>query len=157
MTTTNTSFLARLSGKSDQAVVVEEPAESGEPIDWTALRDAAVEAAIDEAERIYSVNPVFDRKRREAAIRFRASLAPDKKHIWDNVEKDQLGRTILRHGSCFRVLDDPNVTNRYAFETFDQYIVYCEMSFGKKKGKELPWVEEIRQRYPYLRDPVEIP
>ena len=127
------------------------------PIDWETLRDEAVQAAIDEAEKIYSVNPVFDRARREAAVRFRASVAPDQTFIWDNIEKDQLGRTILRDGSCFKVLDDPSVANRYAFETFDQYMVYCEFSFAQKKGRNLPWVEEIRQRYPYLRDPVEIP
>lgn len=137
----------------------EEAAVQTEPTDWEVLRDEAIKAVLDaaERERNYSVNPGFEKARREAAVRFRASVAPEKRHIWDNVEKDQLGRTILRDGNCFRVLDDPNATNRWAFENFDQYIVYCDFVFGGGKGKELPWVEIIRERYPYLRDPVEIP
>ncbi len=126
------------------------------PPDWEELRDEAVIAAIDLAEQIVSINPTLDAARREAKVRFRASLAPEQSHIWDNVEKDQLGRTILRDGNCFHVLSDPSAVNREVFETFDQYTVYCEFSFGKKKGEELPWVEELRQRYPYLRDPVEL-
>jgi hypothetical protein len=126
------------------------------PPDWEVLRDEAVIAAIDAAEKTVSINPTLDAARREARVRFRASLAPGQEHIWDNVEKDQLGRTILRDGNCFHVLSDPSAVNREVFETFDQYTVYCEFSFGKRKGRELPWVEELRQRYPYLRDPVEL-
>jgi len=133
--------------------------DTGVPHDWEALRDEAIREVLDAAarERNYSVNPPFEKARREAAVRFRASIAPGERHIWDNVEKDQLGRTILRDGNCFRVLDDPNIANQWAFETFDQYIVYCDFVFGKPKGEELPWVELIRERYPYLRDPVAIP
>lgn len=110
-------------------------------------------------EANYSINPAFEKARREASVRFRASMAPEQLHMWDNVEKDQLGRTILRlgDGSCFRIMDDPSAVNRWAFETFDQNIVYCDFAFGGNKGKELPWVEIIRERYPYLRDPVQIP
>ena len=36
-------------------------------------------------------------------------------------------------------------------------MVYCDFSFGAKQGRDLPWVEIIRERYPYLCDPVEIP
>lgn len=148
-----------------QRGAIDEPApsaassEDGVPADWEALRDEAIREVLDAAarEQHYSVNPPFERARAEAAVRFRASLAPGERHIWDNVEKDQLGRTILRDGNCFHVLDDPNVTNRYAFETFDQYTVYCEFAFARKKGEELPWVDIIRERYPYLRDPVAIP
>lgn len=137
------------------AVTAADPAGTAPP-DWEELRDEAVVAAIDEAEKIVSINPTLDAARREAKVRFRASLAPEQAHIWDNVEKDQLGRTILRDGNCFHVLSDPSAVNREVFETFDQYTVYCEFSFGKRKGEELPWVEELRQRYPYLRDPVEL-
>ena len=138
---------------------VTEASDDGEPIDWEASRDEAIRQVLDAAarEQSYTVNPPFERAREEAAVRFRASLAPDEQHIWDNVEKDQLGRTILRDGSCFRVLNDPSAVNRWAFENFDQFVVYCDFSFGGKEGRELPWVDIIRERYPYLRDPVEVP
>lgn len=142
---------------------VEAPASGeGAEIDWDVERDRAIRAVLDALEREanYSVNPPFERARREASVRFRASLAPEAEYAWDNVEKDQLGRTILRlgdDGSCFRVLDDPSGVNRWAFETFDSQMVYCEFSLGGKQGKALPWVSVIRERYPYLRDPVEIP
>jgi hypothetical protein len=132
--------------------------DNGEPVDWEASRDEAIRRVLDAAarEQAYAVNPPFERAREEAAVRFRASLAPEERHIWDNVEKDQLGRTILRDGSCFRVLNDPSAVNRWAFENFDQFVVYCDFRFGGKEGKELPWVDIIRERYPYLRDPVEV-
>ena len=128
-------------------------------MDWDVERERAIREILDAAEReaAYSVNPGFERARQEASVRFRASVAPEERHIWDNVEKDQLGRTILRDGNCFRVLDDPSVTNRWAFENFDRYIVYCDLVLGSSGGRELPWVEIIRERYPYLRDPVPIP
>lgn len=126
---------------------------------WEELRDEAITQVLDaeERERAYTVNPPFTRARQVAAVRFRASLAPEERHIWDNVEKDQLGRTILRDGNCFHVLDDPSAVNREVFETFDQYTVYCDFVFGQRGGTELPWVEIVRERYPYLRDPVEVP
>jgi hypothetical protein len=131
------------------------------PTDWIALRDEAIKFVLDaiERERKYTVNPAFEKLRAEASVRFRASLAPAAANAWDQVEKDQLGRTLLRlgDGSCFRVLDDPSAVNRWAFETFDQNIVYCDFFFGGKEGKELPWVEIIKERYPYLRNPVPLP
>ena len=144
-----------------ESAPAKEVAESGQPADWEALRDEAIKEVLDAAEReqAYSVNPPFESARREAAVRFRASLAPAKKYPWDNVEKDQIGRTILKlgDGSCFQILEDPSAVNRWAFETFDKHFVYCTMNLGGTEGKELPWVEVIRQRYPYLRDPVLIP
>ncbi len=123
-------------------------------------RDEAIKEVLDALEREanISVNPAFERARREASVRFRASLAPEAVNARDRVEKDQIGRTILRlgDGSCFQVLDDPSGVNRWAFENFDSQMVFCELFFGGKKGKELPWVEIIRERYPYLRNPVEI-
>ena len=59
-------------------------------------------------------------------------------------------------GTCYMVLDDPSAINRWALENFQQNMVYCEFSFGGREGRNLPWVELIRERYPYLRDPVEI-
>ena len=55
------------------------------------------------------------------------------------------------------VLDDPSGVNQWVNQTFNQSMVFCSFHFGGKKGRELPWVEIIRERYPYLRDPVEIP
>lgn len=127
--------------------------------EWEEIRDEAITQVLDaaERERAYTVNPPFTRARQHAAVRFRASLAPDQRHVWDNIEKDQLGRTILRDGNCFHVLDDPSAVNREVFETFDRSTVYCDFVFGKDGGTELPWVEIIRERYPYLRNPVELP
>lgn len=119
-------------------------------IEWEEEKAAAVLAAIDALENTVSVNPGFDERRREAATRFRPSALPEDREIWDNVEKDQLGRTILRSGNCFRVIDDPSVANSWAFDNFDQYITYC--SYRKYIGKELPWVEDVRDRHQYLRE-----
>jgi len=133
----------------------------GAAIDWEVERDEAIKIVLDAMEReaSFSVNPPFERARAEASIRFRASLAPEDVPAWERVEKDQLGRTILPlgDGTCFRVLDDPSGVRQWEFQTFDQHMVYCTVSLGGgKKGRELPWVEIIRERYPYLRDPVEI-
>lgn len=145
---------------AESPAVEEQATGEGAAIDWEVERDEAIREVLDALERAaaYSVNPPFERARREASVRFRASLAPDAINAWDRVEKDQIGRTILRlgDGSCFQVLDDPSGVNQWAFETFDSKMVFCEFYFGGKKGKELPWVEIIRERYPYLRDPVEI-
>lgn len=119
-------------------------------VDWETEKVDAVQNAIDEMEKTVSVNPKFDERRREAAVKFRPSEAPVRKEIWDNVEKDQMGRTILRNGNCYRVIDDPSVANRWAFENFDQYITYC--TYRKYVGKELPWVDEVRARHAYLRE-----
>jgi len=142
-------------GEADEAI------DDAGPLDWEPHRVAAIKAVLDAAEREanYSVNPPFERSRREASVRFRASLAPGAVNAWDRVEKDQLGRTILRlgDGNCFQVMDDPSGVNRWAFETFESKLVMCEFHFGGRQGTELPWVDIIRERYPYLRDPVAIP
>ena len=80
-----------------------------------------------------------------AAEQFRPSRAPVKKPIWENVETDQLGRKILVHGDCHRVIDDPNVGSNEIFRTFGQYIVFC--SNYQRSPQELPWVDEIRDRF----------
>jgi len=126
------------------------PAEAEQSVEWEKEKADAVQRAVDAMENVFSVNPNFDERRREAAIKFRPSGAPAKTEIWDNVEKDQMGRTILRHGNCYRVIDDPRVVNRWAFENFDQYITYC--TYHKYVGHELPWVEDIRDRHAYLRE-----
>jgi len=138
---------------ASSARAIAEPAElavTETAIDWEAEKSNAVRDTIDDLQTIVSVNPNFDRKRSEAAVRFRPSEAPVKKEIWDNVEKDYLGRTILRSGDCYRILDDPSAVNRDVFETFGQYMTHCEG--GRYVGVELPWVEEIRNNFNYLRE-----
>ena len=116
-------------------------------VDWYAVLQQAVQS--DELYKSRTMNPEFDGQRRVARLRFRKSEAPIEKPIWENVEKDQTGRTILRAGDCYRVLEDSRVTNRWAQETFGQFMIYC--GGGKKGPKELPFVEKIVERYAYLR------
>ena len=118
---------------------------------WHEFGTEIVKEIIANPPKQYTVNPPFDEKRRVAAIKFRPSEAPVKREIWDNVEKDQLGRTILRDGNRFRILDDPSGVNRDIFETFEQYMVFFTIPFAKAPPKELPWVNEIREQYAYLR------
>jgi len=128
------------------AVHAEEPVfEDTRPAtDWYALIPEAARAAVAEQPREYSINPGMDEKRRQAATQFAPSRAPVKRPIWENVEKDTMGRTLLRSGDCYRVLDDPNVGNRDAFETFGQFLVTCERP--SERPRMLPWVNEIKNR-----------
>lgn len=121
--------------------------------DWEAAKSNAVQSAVDAMEETVNVNPEFDRRRAAAAIKFRASAAPVKKEIWEAVEKDELGRTLLRKGDCYRVLDDPSAVNRWAFENFGQYITYC--ANRKYVGKDLEWVKDIHQQFAYLRNRID--
>ncbi|RLA27163.1 MAG: hypothetical protein DRQ63_06515 [Gammaproteobacteria bacterium] len=119
--------------------------------DWHEFGTEIVREIIAKPENQYTVNPPFDEKRRVAAIKFRPSEAPVKREIWDNVEKDQLGRTILRDGNRFRILDDPSGVNRDIFEKYEQYMVFFSIPFAKAPPQELPWVNEVREQYAYLR------
>lgn len=118
--------------------------EAGEQTDWYAKIPDAVAAYQDSLPREYSINPGMDERRREAAETFYRSRAPVQRPIWENVEKDSLGRTILVSGDCHRVIDDPNVGSRDKFLTFDRFIVFC--SVGKRKPQELGFVKELRNR-----------
>jgi len=112
--------------------------------DWYALIPEAARAAIAERPREYSINPGFDAKRQYAAEQFVRSTAPVERPIWENVEKDTMGRTLLRSGDCYKVLDDPNVGNRDAFLIFGQFMVSCARP--SERPRELPWVSEIQDR-----------
>lgn len=41
------------------------------------------------------------------------------------VRPDTSGRILIWHEECARVMDDPSVVNRYAFESLQQYLEYC--------------------------------
>ncbi len=114
------------------------------PIDWYAQMSEAARAVTATPPREYSVNPGFEERRRAAAEQFAPSRAPVERPIWENVEKDTLGRTLLRSGDCYRVIDDPNVGSRDAFLTFGQFMVTC--SRESDKPKKLPWVSELQNR-----------
>jgi len=132
-------------GATDSAEVLQNPP------DWYGQINRAARQAVDEMERIASVNPAMDEKRRAAGEQFYASRAPEKKEIWDNVETDQLGRKILWAGDCYRIIDDPSPANYDIWREFQQYFVYCR--FGGSDAKMLPWAEVIRDRYLYLKYP----
>jgi hypothetical protein len=138
--------------REELPVVVDAPEPAMEPItvprDWYAQIEAVARETIDSQPRVYSINPVLDKKRRTAAVKFAPSRAPVARPIWENVETDQLGRKILVSGDCYRVIDDPSGVNNEIFRTFQQYLVYCNKY--KSAPKELPWVDDIRIRYEYL-------
>lgn len=123
---------------------VSETIEPSELTDWYAQIPDAAKKLLDTLPREYSVNPGFDEKRRVAAEQFRPSRAPVEHPIWENVEKDTMGRTLLVSGDCYKVIDDPNVGNRDAFLVFGQYISSC--AFYKRPPEELGFVSEIRDR-----------
>jgi hypothetical protein len=131
------------------AEAVEDKVAVGAGVDWYAeLERVSAEIAAQKAEP-NSVNPHFDELRRVARLRYGKPQNDPPRPIWENVETDYLGRTILRDGDCFRIIDDPAVGNRYVFENFQQYMVYC--TYQPSKPRDLPWVKEIQSRYGYLR------
>ena len=118
--------------------------EPRERVDWYARIPDAVEYYEESKPREYAVNPGMDERRRVAAEKYYRSRAPAQQPIWDNVEKDNLGRTILVSGNCHRVIDDPNVGSRDAFLTFGQFFIFC--SKRNRAPRELGFVKELRNR-----------
>lgn len=116
----------------------------GEAVDWYALLPDAAEAALDATGDTVAINPGFEERRRRAALQFRPSAAPRDRPVWEHVEKDNMGRTLLVSGDCYRVIDDPNVGNRDAFLTFGQYMASCTRS--DRAPRQLAFVDEIRNR-----------
>ena len=153
--TTETDIEPEAMIAEDERYTEPEPQPTAEQsVDWYALLDATARNsdALTPAEP--SLSAEFDDKRRMAAARYSKPDTREPRPIWENVEKDQLGRTILRSGDCWRVLDDPNVTNEWVQRTFGQYIVYC--AYVRSTPKQLPWVKEIVARYEYLQDDNEL-
>jgi hypothetical protein len=134
------------------ATVSEDAGEDPErEIDWQASLERASAKTVEANSKSDSLHPDFDELRRIAAVKYAPPRTGKPPPIWENVERDIYGRTILRHGNCFRVLDDTNVGNRYAFETFEQHLVFCD--WRGEGRQEFPWVETIVARYAYLREP----
>ncbi len=128
------------------------PAAPSEALDLDALREGAVQEYLDRTEdRPWAFDPRVDDLRREGRLRYRPPTIEQPGPIWENVEQDQLGRTILRDGDCWKVVDDPNVGSQYQFQEFGQYLTMC--TYQPRAPRELPWVETIRERYDYLRYP----
>ena len=65
-------------------------------------------------------------------------------HSVGDFETAVLARRIQWNDDCYQVLDDPSVVNRYAFETFHQYLAYCVEK--KSRGEPLPWVRDVLAR-----------
>ena len=96
-----------------------------------------------------SMSARFDELRRVATIRYSKPDSRFKTPVWENVEKDTMGKTILRAGDCYRVLEDPRVTQIWFQENFGQYLVFCETT--GKPPVELAFVQDIQARYNYLQ------
>ena len=122
--------------------------EADPPTDWYAQIPDVARSVVSSQQTAPSVNPAFDAKRREAAARYGPSRAPVKKPIWENVTTDQLGRKILVAGDCHRIVDDSSAARYEIFETFYQYITFC--AHYDRPPEELPWVEDVRSRRPWL-------
>lgn len=126
-------------------------------VDWyESLEQAAADVIARAASEPQSMDPEFDELRRIAAVRYAAPRTGKPQPVWD-AEKDPYGRTLLRRGNTYMILDDPSITNRYAFETFERHMLFVSIPLGKPRPKNLPWVESLRARYAYLREPDELP
>lgn len=124
--------------------------------DWQEAKERASAEVIREMnEEVVSMHPELEELRRIARERYAPPRTGKPPPIWENVEPDIYGRTLLWFNDyCYKVLEDTNVGNRYAFETFEKHMTFCAITLGKGPGgKNLPWVEEIVARYPYLRYP----
>lgn len=126
-------------------------------VDWyEALEQAAADVIARATTEPQSMDPAFDELRRIAAVRYAGPRTGKPQPVWD-AEKDLYGRTLLRRGNTYLILDDPSLTNRYAFETFERHMLFVSIPIGKARPKNLPWVASIRARYAYMREPDELP
>lgn len=132
-----------------------EAASRDSAIDWQAAMESASARVIEEHNAPASMHPEFDELRRAARERYSEPQTGKSPPIREqNVELDIYGRKLLwLNDSCYQVLDDTNVGNLYAFETFEKHMTFCVFTLGKRPPRNLPWVAEIVVRYPYLRYP----
>ena len=94
--------------------------------DWYLALERTAARSDEFIESQASLSPGLDERRRRAAEKFRASRAPVARPIWENVEMDQMGRKILRHKGCYRVIEDNAVTRRWVHDNFTQYMFFCD-------------------------------
>jgi hypothetical protein len=126
-------------------------------VDWYAeLERVAAEVGARAAEEPQSMHPEFDELRRFAALHYGKPQIGQRKPTWE-AEDDPYGRTLLRRGDTYMILEDRRLFNQYAFETFEKHMIFVDIPLGRAPPKNLPWVEAIRARYEYLRDPDELP
>jgi hypothetical protein len=130
------------------------------PVDWYAeLERTAAEIGERAAAEPQSMHPEFDELRQIAALRYGPApvKSPELAWGWETVEESGSGRTLLKRGNTYMVLDDRRLFNQEAFEKFEKHMVFILIPLGKKPPKNLPWVEIIRARYEYMREPDELP
>lgn len=145
----------RAAAQAPPVVAGEASPAAEQAVDWQAAMERAAAEVIREHNEIVSMHPEFEELRRIAKERYGPAETGKPPPIWENVEQDIYGRTLLwLNDSCYKVLQDTNVGNRYAFETFERHMTFCQIVLGRdKRGRNLPWVDEIVERYPYLRYP----
>lgn len=148
---------APAAGTGRPAISMPVPEAPAARVDWyTELERAAAEVGARAAETPPSMHPEFDELRRVATLRYGKPQVNARAPAWA-AEKDPYGRTLLRRGNSYMVLEDPRLFNQYAFETFEKHMIFVEIPLGKAPPRNLPWVETIRARYEYLREPDELP
>ena len=119
------------------------------PTDWREAIKSATSETVTAMHNDESLHPGVAEAKRLAGINIAPSRAPVKKPIWENVETDQMGRTVLRNGDCYRVLDDWRATYQDIQRDLGQYIMYCDAA--DDTVIDVKWVAGIRQKYAYLR------
>jgi len=129
-----------------------EQQEAGERVDWYAALQSVAQNSDRFLPKNPSMSPRFDESRRKAAQQFAASMAPVDKPIWENVEMDQMGRKLLWHKGCYRVIEDNAVTRRWVHENFTQYIIFCEDP-EEPPPVQIAFSEDRFSGYRYLTDP----
>ncbi|MEM8981762.1 MAG: hypothetical protein AAGC71_01955 [Pseudomonadota bacterium] len=131
------------SDSSNNSAEAESPAVPGATVDWLALIPDAAATAVQNPPPEYAQFDGRPAGLEAAKLKYAPGPAP-KPAVWDNVETDQLGRRILRSGNCYRVIEDDNPLRIDIFENFTQFFVFCDNEV--KRGKELPWVQELRDK-----------
>lgn len=121
-------------------------------IDWYAKLKDIAERSDQFLPDPASMSATFDEKRRRAGLRFAASTAPVKKPVWENVEMDQMGRKLLWHDNCYRVIEDNAVTRRWVQENFTQYLVFCNGP-EDRAPIQIAFSDDRFAGYRYLTDP----
>lgn len=152
---------ARPAERPEVAPVPATPAEDAPgtraPVDWYAELERAAAAIGDRlAAEPQSMHPEFDELRRIAKLHYGKPQVNPPRDTW-TVEKDPYGRTLLKNGPFYRVLEDLRLFNQEAFQIFERHMIFVTIPLGRRKPKNLPWVEAIRARYEYMREPDELP